>query len=144
MNNIDSWLLRTKHYSRISPGHSQSEIRGDLFDELVVGKWIHIEQLSERCWYIGLHEGLQLYVYVTEAGVERIEVGTDDLLQKFLIDKKDEFTKIKEGLGRHDPLDSGYVLRLFKEQEEQIQEQKKQIERLTLELEEYYNKNTKE
>lgn len=52
-----AWTLRTAHHSRLREKDVpyQAEINGELFDEILVGDWLHIEQMSEDSFYIGLN-----------------------------------------------------------------------------------------
>ncbi len=48
-----------------------------IFDELVVGNWLHVEQMSERQWWMAVG-GLRLAVTIGRDGKARVVITEDD------------------------------------------------------------------
>lgn len=51
---------------------------GPVFDELVIDDWLHLEQMSDRCWYLNIG-GVRLDIFV---GTKGVDVTYDDQILK--------------------------------------------------------------
>ena len=59
------------------PEHCSGRVGVDAFDEVVIGKWLHVERMNARCW-MAIVGGLHLTVVTRTDGTASVFVFEDN------------------------------------------------------------------